>query len=76
MQIFYTPDIAVNPELPEEEGGHCVRVLRLTEGDEILLTDGKGFFIRLLSVGHILNIVKSVYWKAGNNRLCGTSICI
>ena len=46
MQIFYTPDIAVNPELPEEEAGHCIRVLRLTEGDEILLTDGKGAFYK------------------------------
>ena len=48
MQIFYTPDIAVNPELPEEEAGHCIRVLRLTEGDEILLTDGKGSFYKAL----------------------------
>lgn len=46
MQIFYTPDIAANPELPEEEAGHCIRVLRLTEGDEILLTDGKGVFYK------------------------------
>ena len=46
MQIFYTPDIAVNPELPEEEAGHCIRVLRLAEGDEILLTDGKGSFFK------------------------------
>ena len=46
MQIFYTPDIAVNPELPEEEAGHCIRVLRLTEGDEILVTDGKGTFYK------------------------------
>ncbi|CAK7030939.1 MAG: Ribosomal RNA small subunit methyltransferase E [Parabacteroides sp.] len=46
MQIFYTPDIAVNSELPEEEAGHCIRVLRLTEGDEILLTDGKGSFYK------------------------------
>lgn len=46
MQIFYTPDIAVNPELPEEEAGHCIRVLRLSEGDEILLTDGKGSFYK------------------------------
>ena len=46
MQIFYTPDIAVNPELPEEEAGHCIRVLRLAEGAEILLTDGKGSFYK------------------------------
>ena len=46
MQIFYTPEIAANQELPEEEAGHCIRVLRLTEGDEILLTDGKGVFYK------------------------------
>lgn len=46
MQIFYTPDIALRAELPEEEAGHCIRVLRLTEGDEILLTDGKGMFYK------------------------------
>lgn len=44
MQIFYAPDIRINPELPEEEAGHCVRVLRLSEGDEILVADGKGEF--------------------------------
>lgn len=46
MQIFYTPDIALNPVLPEEESGHCIRVLRLGEGDEILLTDGRGAFYK------------------------------
>lgn len=46
MQIFYTPDIAVNPELPDEEAQHCIRVLRLTEEDEICLTDGKGNFYK------------------------------
>jgi 16S rRNA (uracil1498-N3)-methyltransferase len=46
MQLFYTPDIANNPELPEEEARHVVRVLRLTEGDTIDLTDGKGCFYR------------------------------
>ena len=43
-QIFYAPDIATNPELPEEESGHCVRVLRMVEGDELLVTDGRGYF--------------------------------
>jgi len=46
MQIFYTPDIAVNPELPQEEAQHAIRVLRLVEGNEILLTDGKGSFYK------------------------------
>lgn len=46
MHVFYTPDIATSPELPEEEAGHCVRVLRLSLGDEIMLTDGKGSFYK------------------------------
>lgn len=46
MHVFYTPDIQTNPELPEEEAQHCVRVLRLTTGEEITLTDGKGNFYR------------------------------
>lgn len=44
MHVFYTPDIANTQELPEEEAGHCLRVLRLGVGDEVMLTDGKGFF--------------------------------
>lgn len=46
MHVFYTPDIAVSPELPEEEAGHCLRVLRLRIGDEVMLTDGKGYFYK------------------------------
>lgn len=42
--IFYTPDISINTELPVEEAQHCVRVLRMKEGDEVLLTDGMGRF--------------------------------
>ena len=46
MHVFYTPDILTNPELPEEEAGHCLRVLRLSIGSEIMLTDGKGYFYK------------------------------
>ncbi|MDD2799186.1 MAG: 16S rRNA (uracil(1498)-N(3))-methyltransferase [Bacteroidales bacterium] len=46
MHIFYTPDIFITNELPEDESLHCVKVLRLTEGTEIRLTDGKGSFFR------------------------------
>ena len=46
MHVFYTPDIATNVEMPEEEVGHCLRVLRLTTGDEVTLTDGKGNFYK------------------------------
>lgn len=46
MHVFYAPDIDTCPELPEEEAGHCLRVLRLGVGDEVMLTDGKGFFYK------------------------------
>lgn len=42
--IFFAPEILTNAELRTEEGQHCVRVLRKKEGDEILITDGKGCF--------------------------------
>jgi 16S rRNA (uracil1498-N3)-methyltransferase len=48
MQVFYVPDIAVRPELPEEEAAHALRVLRLGEGSPIVATDGKGFFYKAL----------------------------
>lgn len=53
MHIFYTPNIEQIQELPEEESQHCVKVLRLNEGDEICLTDGKGkFFKAEISLAH------------------------
>lgn len=68
MQLFYAPDIATNPVLPEEESGHCTRVLRLAEGAEIELTDGKGSFYRaVITAAHpkhcAVNILET--WKPG-----------
>ena len=48
MHIFYTPDIEIKQELSEEESSHAIRVLRLTEGDEILLVDGIGNFYKAI----------------------------
>jgi 16S rRNA (uracil1498-N3)-methyltransferase len=48
MTLFYAPDIAVSPFLPEEESIHAARVMRLNKGDEITVTDGKGFFYRCI----------------------------
>ena len=43
--IFYAPQIAEGSnELPAEEAGHAVRVLRMREGDALTLTDGIGHF--------------------------------
>ncbi|MDR3251956.1 MAG: 16S rRNA (uracil(1498)-N(3))-methyltransferase, partial [Tannerella sp.] len=41
-QIFYVPEIAVNPILPVDESRHCVSVLRQKQGDRISVTDGLG----------------------------------
>ena len=46
MHVFYTPEIDKRLELPEEEAAHCLRVLRLSQGDEIILTDGRGCFYK------------------------------
>lgn len=43
--IFYAPQIAEGfYELPSDEAGHAVRVLRMKEGDALTLTDGIGHF--------------------------------
>lgn len=42
MHRFYAPDIATTMLLPDEEAQHCVRVLRLKEGEEVEVVDGKG----------------------------------
>ena len=46
MHRFFAPDIAATLALPEEESRHCVRVLRLVEGDEIEVIDGAGTLYR------------------------------
>jgi 16S rRNA (uracil1498-N3)-methyltransferase len=44
MHLFYTPSISSNEffTLNEDESKHCVRVLRLAIGNEIVLIDGNG----------------------------------
>ncbi len=45
MQLFYQPDFDKNsPILDPDESRHAVKVLRLSEGREITVTNGKGFF--------------------------------
>ncbi|MCP9611990.1 16S rRNA (uracil(1498)-N(3))-methyltransferase [Coprobacter tertius] len=67
MHIFYTPEIETSKELPEEESQHCVRVLRLKEGDEIHLTDGKGAFYKaVITLSHPkhckVDITETIYY--------------
>ena len=46
MALFYVPDIAECWELSDEEAAHALRVLRLTVGDGLEITDGKGNLYR------------------------------
>ena len=47
MQLFYTPDtISSEYTLSELESKHCIKVLRMKEGDQLFLTNGKGFLYR------------------------------
>ena len=64
MHIFYTPHIGTTLELPEEESRHCVRVLRLAEGTEIRLMDGKGTFYRAaITLAHPKHCTVSIIEK-------------
>ncbi len=45
-RYFYVPDAASCRELPADEATHALRVLRLRQGDEMMLIDGKGMFCR------------------------------
>lgn len=48
--LFYSPDIINNPQLPEYESQHCVKVLRMRTGDKLTVTDGKGYFYNCVLV--------------------------
>jgi len=42
LHLFYEPNIESTLTLSKEESKHCSKVLRLSIGDEISITDGKG----------------------------------
>lgn len=44
MILFYAPEIESAGCLADDDAIHCARVLRHNIGDEIVCTDGKGFF--------------------------------
>lgn len=46
VRFFFAPDAPLCDTLPDEEAAHCARVLRLGQGDEVMLMDGKGSFYR------------------------------
>lgn len=46
VRFFYAPEAATSQELPSDEATHALRVLRLKEGDEMMLMDGQGNYYR------------------------------
>jgi 16S rRNA (uracil1498-N3)-methyltransferase len=64
MRFFYAPEAKDQTELPEEEAMHALRVLRLTDGDEMTLMDGKGNFyqaeVTLAATRHCMYEIKEV----------------
>ena len=48
MNLFYIPEISAENTafLNEEESRHCIKVLRMQEGDIVQFTDGKGHFFK------------------------------
>jgi 16S rRNA (uracil1498-N3)-methyltransferase len=47
LNLFYQPAISLGHlNLDEEESRHAIKVLRMVKGDELQLTDGKGFFYK------------------------------
>ncbi len=47
MHVFYKPDIREGLlELDPEESRHCVKVLRMGPGDEVMITNGAGMSFR------------------------------
>lgn len=63
--IFFAPDILNTLELPHEEAQHCIRVLRMNQGDEILIADGKGTFYDA--------IITNAHQKHCNVEIVGTT---
>ena len=45
-RYFYVPEAPLTHELPKEEAVHALKVLRLKEGDELFVMNGKGVFYR------------------------------
>lgn len=46
IRFFYVPNASTSVELPDDEASHALRVLRMESGDEMMLTDGNGYFYK------------------------------
>ena len=70
--LFYSPDILTSSLLPETESHHCVKVLRMRNGDLLTATDGKGSFYKCTLVNanpkhSVVSIINKIDVKQSRN---------
>ncbi len=67
MQLFFNPDVNENTSqitFDREESKHIVKVLRKSVGDDLLITNGKGwFFIAEITLADIKNCIATITSK-------------
>ncbi len=68
MQLFYDPDIeplAQTYTFPRDESKHIVRVLRKKEGDQLHITNGKGFIFEgiIINAGQNKCVIEVTSYK-------------
>lgn len=72
MQLFYNPDIDEHtPQLTfsNEESKHIVKVLRKSVGDELDITNGKGWLFKAqITLADIRNCIATISSKTFQNR--------
>lgn len=77
MIQFYAPDLEISGILPEDESGHCCRVLRHKEGDEICVVDGKGNRFRcIVTDAHPKHTAVEITGKETVDSHWGCRICL
>ncbi|MBR7012401.1 MAG: RsmE family RNA methyltransferase, partial [Muribaculaceae bacterium] len=75
MHRFYCPDIADTLTLGEEDSKHCVKVLRMGEGDITEVVDGKGtLYSCRITVAHPKRCAIEVQDKCNQPPHWGNSI--
>lgn len=76
MIQFYSPNIEESKQLTESDSQHCIKVLRMKEGDDIYVVDGKGFqYICKIIEAHRKHVYLSItekielpnHWKGNIN---------
>lgn len=70
--LFYSPDIIINSKLPEIESHHCVKVMRMQNGDLLTVTDGKGHFYKCTLIdanpkNSLVNIIEKIEVNQSRN---------